>query len=249
MRKSRLPEGGMNLFQSIKKIKLEAKAKGQKLIDLSIGQPSGPALLSARKIASLAIMSNKESMHEYQDNGSPGVPDFAQHFVAFHVKTSLGYWDLDYLPIPGIKPMLGLIPLACGDSLETVATTTKPGYPTPRDWCNYLGKKIFQPTLNSANNFLFDPHELDGQNVGLIMMNYPHNPSGAVANGPWLLELCDYCQKHDIRIFNDAAYSALAYDNQSTCLSDVAVEFPNLSWAEAFSASKLIDNGTGIYQP
>ena len=58
------------------------------------------------------------------------------------------------------------------------------------------------------------------------------------------MELCDYCESRKIRIFNDAAYAALNYGT-GLCLAEVASIFPNLSWAEAFSASKLIGNGTG----
>src|SRR5512138_3703424 len=109
MRKSYLPAGGVNLFQAIKAKSREAEAAGQKLYRLSIGQPAGPALLSARKAASEAVMSDLESMHEYQDNGSPGVPDFARRFVQAHFNFSLAGKEVEYLPIPGIKPMLGLV--------------------------------------------------------------------------------------------------------------------------------------------
>ena len=245
MRESRLPQGGTNLFQEIKAVSAAAQGKGVKLMKLSIGQPAGPALFSARKAAAEAVLSIKESMHEYQDNGSPGIPDFAEKFVAGHLFNRLKNEDVDYLPIPGIKPMLGLIPLACGSDLKVVATTTNPGYPTPRDWCRYLLMEVFEPEINPENKFLFDPRDLDGAGVGLIMMNYPHNPSGAVASKEWLKGLCEYCEEHNIRIFNDAAYAALSYDSDSYCLSEVAASFPKLSWAEAFSASKLIGNGTG----
>ena len=39
------------------------------------------------------------------------------------------------------------------------------------------------------------------------MINYPHNPSGQIATEDWLHDLCAYCQQHDIRLFNDAAYA------------------------------------------
>ena len=246
MRKTRLPEGGTNLFQEIKAVSAQAQKNGSVLIKLSIGQPSGPALISARTTAARAVESDAEAMHEYQDNGSPGVPDFAERFVAAHLCGHVfEEGTVDYLPIPGIKPMLGLIPLACGEDLSLVATTTNPGYPTPKDWCRYLGKLVFEPGLNSENNFLFDPQELNGREVGLVMTNYPHNPSGAVASREWLENLCSYCESHNIRIFNDAAYAALKYDSDSCLLSEVANQFPDLSWVEAFSASKLIGNGTG----
>ena len=248
MRESWLPSGGTNLFQAIKAKRAEAEAKGIKIINLSIGQPSGPAIESARRAAAQAVMSEQESMHEYQDNGSPGVPDFARRFVQGHLNDGLDGQKVDYLPIPGIKPMLGLIPLACGARLKVVATTTNPGYPTPKDWCRYLDKQVFEPKINPKNKFLFYPGYLTRngiRRVHLVMMNYPHNPSGAVATREWLVKLCRVCASYDIRLFNDAAYAALIYNDGAYLLSEVAPNFPNLSWAEAFSASKLIGNGTG----
>ena len=245
MRQSLLPKGETNLFQDMKDKRTEVADRGIKFINLFIGQPAGPALLSARTAAAEAVMSNEESMHEYQDNGSPGVPNFAARFVAGHLRCKLAGKDVDYLPIPGIKPMLGLIPLACGPNLEAVVTTTNPGYPTPKDWCRYLGKMVFEPEMNQGNKFLFNPEDLFWRRIGLVMTNYPHNPSGAIATKEWWEELCEYCAEHNIRLFNDAAYAALSYGDDSCLLSEVAPNWENLSWAEAFSTSKMIGNGTG----
>ncbi len=246
MRQSWLPKGGMNLFQQIKAKCSEAENKGVRLLKLSIGQPSGPAVLSARKGAAEAVMSDQESMHEYQDNVSPGVPDFAKRFVRFHLRFSLEGKDVDYLPIPGIKPMLGLVPLAClgVESKIAVAMTTRPGYPTPRNWCEYLRLDIQELPLGVKNVFRFSPKDVDIE-TDLIMTNYPHNPTGQIATLEWWKELCVFCQEKSIRLFNDAAYIALSHKSESCSLTEVAVDFPELSWAEAFSASKLIGNGTG----
>ena len=54
MRRSRLPQGGENVLQTIRAKRAEAEARGIKLIDLSIGEPKGPALLSAREAAAEA---------------------------------------------------------------------------------------------------------------------------------------------------------------------------------------------------
>ena len=77
------------------------------------------------------------------------------------------------------------------------------------------------------------------------MMNYPHNPSGQIAQEDWLREVCQFCSDRDIRLFNDAAYIILSHGPESATLSQVALDFPDLSWAEAFTAAKLIGNGTG----
>ena len=245
---SRLPEGGTNLFQSIKLKTLEAEGRGIKIIRLSIGQPQGPALESARIAAAEAVMSDIESMHEYQDNGSPGIPDFARRFIQTHVNVDLERENVDFLPIPGIKPMFPLIPLACGGDAGKkidIVTTTNPGYPTPKDWAkNYWGHNVYEPALMPGNEFVLNPLMVP-DNTDLVMMNYPHNPSGQVLNSDQLSKLCAHCEKNGIRLFNDAAYVALSHDKSSTALTDVAVDFPDLSWAEAYSASKVISNGTG----
>ena len=246
MRKSLLPEGGVNLFQGIKAKSREAEASGQKLYRLSIGQPAGPALLSARKAAAEAVMSDKESMHEYQDNGSPGIPDFARRFVQAHFDFSLDGKDVEYLPIPGNKPMLGIAELACGASQQQyiIGTTDKPGYPTPADWSKYLRLKQYSLPLTIENEFRFKAADIK-KNTRLLMVNYPHNPTGQIATRAWWQEICTHCEKNEVRIFNDNPYYILSHKKESCTLTEVATDFRELSWAEAFSASKVISNGTG----
>src|SRR4030042_2921707 len=147
-----LPPGRENKFLRIKAAKREAVEKGITILDLSIGQPKGPALLSARTAAAQAVMSEAETMHKYQDNGSPGVPDFAHRFVQALVPRNLQNEAVHYLPIPGIKQMLaGPVQLACyggdGDDLS-LATMTDPGYPTPWDWGVYLNLHIQELPLH-----------------------------------------------------------------------------------------------------
>ncbi|HXH08872.1 MAG TPA: aminotransferase class I/II-fold pyridoxal phosphate-dependent enzyme [Alphaproteobacteria bacterium] len=247
MRRSRLGPGGANVLQTIRAKRTEAQARGLALLDLSIGEPKGPALLSARQAAAAAVMSDEEAMHAYQYNASPGVPDFAPRFIQAQVPCALPRDAVAYLPIPGIKPMLGLVPLACGcaERRITVATTTSPGYPIPADWCGYhpLVTHYALP-LHPGNSFRFMPNDI-APGTDLIMMNYPHNPSGQVAGREWLRQLCAFCSAHDIRLFNDAAYYVLSYDPDSVTLTEVAADYPELSWAEAFTAAKLIGNGTG----
>ena len=247
MRQSRLPAGGANIFQKIRGKRTEAEAAGRKLLDLSIGEPKGPALLSAREAARDAVMSEDEAMHAYQYNDSAAVPDFSRRFVRAHLDADLPGDGLDYLPIPGIKPILGLLPLACGCAGEavTAATMSKPGYPIPANWCDYHPHVTHHALpLNAANGFRFAMDDI-APGTGLIMANYPHNPSGQIATEAWLRQLCQYCSDHDIRLFNDAAYISLSHTKDSATLSQVAVDYPELSWAEAFTAAKLIGNGTG----
>ncbi len=253
MRTSRLPQSGANLFQTIKAWSAEAEATGKKLIKLSIGQPAGPAFLMAREAAAQAVMSDEERVHEYQDNGSPGVDQFARRFVQCHVQTNLqaavDAKEIAFLPLPGIKPMFMPIVLACGkgpDRPLRVLTTTKPGYPTPADVCGYVSGSVqHEPiVLNPENEFRFEPRCMACSD--LVMINYPHNPSGQVATREWLLQVCHFCSENNIRLFNDAAYTRLDHSGEHYSLTDAVIrdKFPDLSWLEMFSSSKL-GNMTG----
>ena len=247
MRKSRLPAGGVNALQQVRDKRTEALAQGMELIDLSIGEPKGPALASAREAAQRAVMSDGEAMHAYQYNASPAVPEFAERFVAAHVPRAMSGEDVAYLPIPGLKPILGLLPLSCGCATEPmrIGTMTSPGYPIPSAWCAYHPLVEHMPLpLNPGNEFRFAVTDVPAD-TKLLMLNYPHNPSGQVAEARWWASLCEYCAANDIRLFNDAAYCVLSHVEESTTLSEVAPDYPELSWCEGFTAAKLIGNGTG----
>jgi len=179
---------------------------------------------------------------------------FAREFSQFHVRTDLSQVDgLAYLPIPGIKSMLGLIPMACGGiNFGTVemGTMTRPGYPTPETWAVYLLQQVSALPTNPENAFRFSPDDIINggrfsAGLKLLMLNGPHNPTGQIFTREWLEEICEFCQKNGIRIFNDAAYAAMAYGSDHCTLADVAIKFPGLSWAEAYSASKMGCNFTG----
>ena len=71
MRGSRLAQGGENVLQAVRGKRAAAEAAGVRLLDLSIGEPKGPALLSARQAAASPVMSEEEAMHTYQYNGPP----------------------------------------------------------------------------------------------------------------------------------------------------------------------------------
>jgi len=149
---------------------------------------------------------------------------------------------------------LGLVIAACGAEERRekliVRTHTRPGYPTPRVWAGYWGVKHSSLPTNPQNNYMFDPKDLRrlhprSSERTLVMVNFPHNPTGVIATKEWWRRICAYCQKHGIRLFNDAAYASLAWNTASCLLAEVAWEFPDLSWAEAYSASKVLGNACG----
>jgi len=254
MRKKLLSDALPNVFQRSKAKRAEAIAAGRNIFNLTVGQPAGPAILEARIAAAQAVMSEKESMHEYQDNTCLGVPDFARRFVQCHVVRDLKDYtpdDITYLPIPGIKPMLQVLVESLGTwerpgSLSRVYTMTDPGYPTPAYVCGAIkGIQQVGLPLNPKKGFLFSPEDLIDISEGdMICLNFPENPTGIIARRDWLTNLCRFCSDRGVRLFNDGAYHILNNSPESVTLTDVALGFRDLNWIEAFSASKA-GNFTG----
>ena len=148
MRQRRLPAGGANVFQTVRAKRSEVQARGVDLLDLSIGEPQGAALESARIAARDAVMSEAEAMHAYQYNLSPGVPGFPERFVAGHLSRDISDEDVAYLPIPGIKPMLGLLPLACGGALKPLTVTSMTWM-----WDSLPSISLIRPSRNPCCSF------------------------------------------------------------------------------------------------
>lgn len=240
-----------NKFQRIKRLTKEYETNtGNTAIRLSIGQPSGPALARARRAAASAIMSDQESMHEYQDNGSPGVYGFANRFVHAHLKHGAPT-GASYLPIPGIKPMLGIVIQAMGgweSRPVKVFTLTNPGYPTPADQCSLQANvRHWHLTLQMDGDpirVVSDSTLVEIDDNSLVMVNFPHNPTGRIATYEFWCKLGEYCAERGAVLFNDAAYTILAHNKDSYNLSEVGWLIEGLEWAEAFSASKA-GNFTG----
>jgi LL-diaminopimelate aminotransferase len=240
-----LQSGGENLFQRIKRIRNDyEKRTGKEAINLSVGEPDGVPTSATRAAAAVACMSAERRVHVYQDNGAP--EGFARAMVTHHVGSEIANRpDLAFLPIPGIKPMIGLLPLACGANAGrevVVAGTTKPGYPVIRTWSGYLGCRYSDWPLYAKNGFR--PELADApKGASIVVFNYPNNPTGATMSVSKWRELCDWATKNSVRLVNDAAYAALVHGEHAH-LSQVAIEFPDLEWIELFSASKS-HNATG----
>ena len=224
MRRSRLGQDGENVFQIVRAKRTEAQAKGVKLVDLSIGEPRGPALLSARQAAAAAVMSEDEAMHAYQYNASPGVPRFTERFIQAHVHRAftLTQWITYPFPVSNPYSVWCLWPVAAPSIVSPSRRRPAQGTPRLTDWCGYhpLVEHYALP-LNPANAFRFAPADI-APGTDLIMLNYPHNPSGQVATRDWLRQLCEVCSARNIRLFNDAAYYVLSYGPESATLSDIA---------------------------
>jgi acetylornithine aminotransferase len=87
----------------------------------------------------------------------------------------------------------------------------EPAYPVYERGAVLAGAGVRALPLVRQRGFLPDVGELD-DNVALVWVNYPHNPTGAVAPGEFFDELAEAAERHDFVIASDEAYSELWFD-------------------------------------
>ena len=224
------------LFAEIDRKKRELRAKGVDLIDLGIGDPDLPT--PERIIARLGEAAQDARNHRYPSY--EGMLDFRQAVAnwyekRFHVSLDP---DAEVLTLIGSKEGIAHIPLAFVDQGDYVLVPN-PGYPVYRVATLFAGgTPHFMPLLRE-NQFLPDLSEIPtgiAERAKLMFINYPNNPTAAVAERPFFEEVVEFGDKHGIIVCHDAAYSEIAYNGYRPMslmevegARDVGIEFHSLS--------------------
>ncbi|MGA1978054.1 MAG: LL-diaminopimelate aminotransferase [Bacteroidales bacterium] len=232
-------------FELIKRAKAAARLSHPeiKLIDMGVGEPDWPA--DDLVVRSLAEEAGKPANRWYADNG---IPEFQEAAAAYLEKVYgiKGVVPADHI-IHGIgsKPILAMLPV-CFINPGDVLLTTVPGYPVTATHTRYLGGDVYDLPLLESNSFLPDFKIIPKKvlrKARLLYLNYPNNPTGAVATREFFKEVVDFAIKNNIVVVHDAAYSALTYDGYRP-LSFLSVEGAMDVGIEVHSLSKAF-NMTG----
>jgi LL-diaminopimelate aminotransferase len=232
-------------FELIKRAKAAARLSHPeiKLIDMGVGEPDWPA--DDLVVRSLAEEAGKPANRWYADNGIPEFQEAASAYLekVYGIK---GVVPADHI-IHGIgsKPILAMLPV-CFINPGDVLLTTVPGYPVTATHTRYLGGDVYDLPLLESNSFLPDFKIIPKKvlrKARLLYLNYPNNPTGAVATREFFKEVVDFAIKNNIVVVHDAAYSALTYDGYRP-LSFLSVEGAMDVGIEVHSLSKAF-NMTG----
>jgi LL-diaminopimelate aminotransferase len=227
-------------FELIKRAKAAARKAhpGTELIDMGVGEPDWPA--DALVVKALSDEAGKPENRWYADNGIPEFQEAAADYLE-RVYNLSGLIPSEHI-IHGIgsKPILALLPI-CFINPGDVLLTTVPGYPVTATYTKYLGGEVYNIPLLESNSFLPDFNMVPVsvlKKAKLLYMNYPNNPTGAVASPGFYRHVVDFASKNNIVVINDSAYGALTYDGQEplSFLSadgamDVGIEVHSLSKA------------------
>ncbi|MCK4994699.1 MAG: LL-diaminopimelate aminotransferase [Candidatus Omnitrophica bacterium] len=224
------------LFVEIDKAKRQARAEGKDLIDLGIGDPDTPT--PKHIIESLYKAAKDPANHRYALDA--GMPAFKNEIALWHKKRFKVTLDAqaEILPLLGSKEGLAHTPFAFLNKSD-VALVPDPAYPAYRNATILAGGTPYFMPLFENNAFLPDLKKIPAsvlKKTKLMFLNYPNNPTGAVAPKRFLQEVVKFAQKNKIIICFDMAYSEMCYDNYSapsifeiSGAKEVAVEYHSLS--------------------
>lgn len=237
-------------FTDIETKEKEALAQGIDVISFGIGEPniSPPPSI----IKSLLLEANKPKNHYYPEY--EGSLDFRQNVAKWYKKrydVSLNT-DHEILALIGSKEGIANVLLAYINPGDYVLIPD-PSYPVYKSGTIFAGGEPYLMPLLSKNNF-FPDFRMISKNVlrraKVMFLNYPNNPTAAVADIKFFKEAVNFCKKNNIILCHDAAYSEISFDGYSAPsilqvegAKDIAIEFNTFSksfsipgWRMGFAA-------------
>ena len=224
------------LFAEIDRRKREALSRGVDLIDLGIGDPDIPT--PPLIVEKLMESASKPVNHRYPN--SSGMAEF-RAAVANWYKARFDV-NLDptkeVVSLIGSKEGIGNMAVAFVDPGDVVLVAS-PCYPVYHIGTAFNGGKNYFLPLKKENAFLPDLEVIPAgiaRQAKLLWINYPNNPTAAVADKAFFERVVEFANKYNVIVCHDAAYTEMGYDGyrpmsflQVEGARDVGIEFHSLS--------------------
>ena len=222
----------------------QMRAAGQDIISLGVGGPDQPP--HPKVIARLAAESAKPGTHAYQPYKGTAIlrEAFARWYNRFYGVT------LD--PVTEVLPLIGskegimhvcMTYLNPGDKV----LIPNPGYPTYRSAATIAGGVCVDYLLREQNGWMPDFAEierggLDG--VKIMIVNFPHMPTGAAPREGLFRDLVAFARKHNILLLHDNPYSFIRNEHPESLLAtdgakEVALELNSLSKSHSMAGRRI----------
>ena len=202
------------LFVEIDKAKRRLRADGKDVIDLGIGDPDLPS--PPHVIAKLKSAVDDPANHRY--SMTEGLRELRRAFAAWYQKRFQVTLDPDteVVPLLGSKEGIAHFPLAVANPGDAVLVPD-PCYPPYRSGTLFAGAEAVPMPLLEENGFFPDLGAISQKAIRrakVMFLNYPNNPTAALATAEQFQEAIALAQEYGFAIAHDAAYSEIAYDGQ-----------------------------------
>ncbi|MCL0035931.1 LL-diaminopimelate aminotransferase [Dehalococcoidia bacterium] len=224
------------LFVGIGKKIAEKRARGEDVISFGIGDPDPPT--PPHVIERLCEAAHDPVNHRYPEtDGLPqlrrAIADWYQHRFELTFDP-----DKEILPLIGSKEGIGHMSFCFIDPGD-IALVPDPGYPVYSMSTILAGGEPHYLPLIEENGFLPDLEKIPAEvaaKARILWLNYPNNPTAAVAGLDFFERAVAFARKHDLAICHDAPYTEVAFDGyrpvsflQAPGAKDIGVEFHSLS--------------------
>jgi len=224
------------LFVEISRKIAEKKAKGEDVISFGIGDPDIPT--PAHIIDSLCRAAKDPANHRYPETES--LLELRRAIAEWYKKRFDVPLDANSEVLPLIGSKEGIVHIAlCFIDPGDIALVPDPTYPPyPMGTILAGGKPHYMP-LTEENSFLPDFNAIPAnvlKKAKILWINYPNNPTGAVADIDFFNRTVEFARQHDLVVCHDGPYTEVAYDDykpvsfmQAEGAKEVGVEFHSLS--------------------
>ncbi len=201
-------------FEKIKRAKAAAVEAhpDMNIIDMGVGEPD--AMADSGIVDTLSMEAAKWENRNYADNG---ITEFKES-AAVYLEKVYGVKGIDPLKevnhAIGSKPALAMMAQAFINPGD-VTLLTVPGYPIIGTMTKWLGGEAYNLPLKEENKFLPDFDQIPQDildRAKLLYLNYPNNPTGAIATKTFFKQVIKFAKKNNIVVIHDAAYAALTFD-------------------------------------
>lgn len=224
------------LFVELDRLKAEAKARGVDVIDLGVGDPDLPTPAHIVKAAEEAV--RKPENHHYPSSvGMLAFREAAAHWFEKRFGVRLNP-ETEVVTLIGSKEGIAHFPLAFVNPGDVVLVPT-PAYPVYHIGTLFAGGETFYLPLRPENDFLPDLESIPEDVLSrakIIWLNYPNNPTAAVATKDFFARVVSFARENKLIVAHDAAYTELYFDDyrppsilEVEGAREVAIEFHSLS--------------------
>ena len=195
------------------------EATGRKVVHLEIGEPDFDTPKFIRKAAADAL---EEGLTHY--GPSAGLPEFRKT-IADIWKAERGIpCDADNVIVtPGAKPIMFFVMLALLEEGDEVLYPN-PGFPIYESVANFINARPVPLHLKEEDAFDLDLGELERKitsRTKLLVLNSPHNPTGAVLKPETVEGIAALARKHNFHILSDEIYARIQYQGKHLSIASL----------------------------
>ena len=235
------------VFSIVNDMKADARRRGEDIIDLGMGNPD---LATPQPVVDkLAQAAQNARNHRY--SASRGITKLRQAVCDWYERRFDVRLDPEREALVSIGAKEGLahlmwVLLRSGDC----ALVPAPSYPIHQFSCIFAGAEVTSVPLthDTADFFadLKDAYERTWPRPRVILVSFPHNPTGHCVDLDFFERLVAFARENDVVVIHDFAYAEIVFDGyrppsilQVPGASEVAVEFVSLSKSHSMSGWRV----------